>query len=85
MMLCGFFYINYLSYLQVEKDDSYNTIIRRSPSIIIITSGCGDACDTESINAKPGVVIFLKANRQLTLTPAPGNHLEAYQAICNIS
>ncbi|KAJ0177728.1 hypothetical protein K1T71_006601 [Dendrolimus kikuchii] len=70
--------------IRVENGDSYNTLIRRSPSIIIITSGCGDACDTEPIKAKPGVVIFLKASRQLTLTPAPGNHLEAYQAICNI-
>lgn len=71
--------------ITVESDGSYNTKIRRSPSIIIITSGSGEACDTEPIKAKPGVVIFLKANRQVTLTPAPGEHLEAYQAICNVS
>ncbi|PZC86053.1 hypothetical protein B5X24_HaOG213011 [Helicoverpa armigera] len=70
--------------IKVESGDSYNTQNRSSPSLIIITSGQGEACDTEPIAAKPGVVIFLKASRQLTLTPAEGHHLEVYQAICNV-
>ncbi|XP_063827529.1 mannose-6-phosphate isomerase [Ostrinia nubilalis] len=71
--------------IKVNGDDEpYNTIIRPSPSLIIVTSGSGEICDTEPIIARPGVVVFLKASRQLTLTPAPGSHLEAYQAICNV-
>ncbi|KAJ2947417.1 hypothetical protein O0L34_g17196 [Tuta absoluta] len=73
-----------LAKIRVESGDSYNTIIRPSPSLIIITSGSGEACDTEPIKARPGVAIFLKASRQLTLTPQDGSHLEAYQAICNV-
>ncbi|XP_049870761.1 mannose-6-phosphate isomerase [Pectinophora gossypiella] len=70
--------------IRVESGDSYNTINRPSPSLIIITSGQGEVCDTEPVSARPGVVVFLKASRQLTLTPKDGNHLEAYQAICNV-
>ncbi|XP_045496465.1 mannose-6-phosphate isomerase [Colias croceus] len=70
--------------IRVESGDSYNTIVRPSPSIIIIISGKGEACDTEPIQARAGVVIFLKASRQLTLTPSDGDHIEAYQAICNV-
>ncbi|KAL0832004.1 hypothetical protein ABMA28_001503 [Loxostege sticticalis] len=71
--------------IKVQDDDEpYNTIIRPSPSLIIVTSGSGTVCDTEPIAARPGVVVFLKASRQLTLTPAQGSHLEAYQAICNV-
>ncbi|CAH2981739.1 unnamed protein product [Chilo suppressalis] len=68
----------------VSDDEPYNTIIRASPSLIIITSGEGEVCDTEPVAARPGVVLFLKASRQLTITPSPGQHLEAYQAICNL-
>ncbi|XP_013193955.1 mannose-6-phosphate isomerase [Amyelois transitella] len=67
-----------------DQDEPYNTIIRPSPSLIIITSGRGEVCDTLPVPARPGVVVFLKASRQLTLTPAEGDHLEAYQAICNV-
>ncbi|XP_073952499.1 mannose-6-phosphate isomerase-like isoform X1 [Choristoneura fumiferana] len=70
--------------IRVETGDSYNTAVRPSPSLIIITSGSGEACDTEPVAARPGVVIFLKASRQLTLSPAADSHLEAYQAICNV-
>ncbi|XP_031770343.1 mannose-6-phosphate isomerase isoform X2 [Galleria mellonella] len=71
--------------IRVESDgEPYNTIIRPSPSLIIITSGSGEVCDTLPITAKPGVVVFLKASRQLTLTPANRDHIEAYQAICNV-
>ncbi|CAK1579274.1 unnamed protein product [Parnassius mnemosyne] len=70
--------------IKVQSDDSYNTIIRASPSLIIFISGEGEACDTEPVRVRPGVALFLKASRQLTLTPSPGNHLEAYQAICNV-
>ncbi|CAK1543953.1 unnamed protein product [Leptosia nina] len=70
--------------IKVENGDSYNTIVRSSPSILIVISGSGEVCDTEPIAAKPGVVIFLKASRQLTFTPAPNSHIEAYQAICNV-
>lgn len=70
--------------IKVESGDSYNTQNRPSPSLIIVTSGEGEACDTEPIPAKPGTVIFLKASRQLTLTPSEGSHLEVYQAICNV-
>ncbi|XP_011553500.3 mannose-6-phosphate isomerase [Plutella xylostella] len=70
--------------IKVQSDDSYNTANRPSPSLIIITAGEGTACDTEPIPCKPGVAIFLKASRQLTLTPAPGKTLEAFQAICNV-
>lgn len=71
--------------IKVESADGpYNTIIRASPSVVIVTSGEGDVCDTEPVPARPGVVIFLKANRQMTFTPTPGHHMEAYQAICNV-
>ncbi|XP_059053458.1 mannose-6-phosphate isomerase [Achroia grisella] len=71
--------------IRVESDgDPYNTIIRASPSLILIISGSGEVCDTLPITAKPGVVVFLKASRQLTITPSPGDHIEAYQAICNV-
>ncbi|CAH0723831.1 unnamed protein product, partial [Brenthis ino] len=70
--------------IRVQSGDSYNTIVRHSPSIIIIISGQGEASDTEPVRAKPGVVLFLKASRQLTLTPSDGFHIEAYQAICNV-
>ncbi|VVC88496.1 unnamed protein product [Leptidea sinapis] len=70
--------------IMVECEEPYNTIVRASPSIIIITSGKGDVCDTEPILARPGTVIFLKASRQLTITADAGSHIEAYQAICNI-
>ncbi|XP_045515577.1 mannose-6-phosphate isomerase [Pieris brassicae] len=69
--------------IRVEPGDSYNTIVRPSPSIMIIISGSGEACDTEPISIRPGVVIFLKASRQLTLTSTE-NYIEAYQAICNV-
>ncbi|XP_013139776.1 PREDICTED: mannose-6-phosphate isomerase [Papilio polytes] len=69
--------------IKVLNGDSYNTIIRASPSIIIFISGAGEACDTEPIAVKPGTVLFLKASRQLTVTPNT-DHLEAYQAICNV-
>ncbi|XP_072929270.1 mannose-6-phosphate isomerase [Epargyreus clarus] len=69
---------------RVESGDSYNTIVRHSPSVLIVTSGSGEACDTEPVQVKPGTVLFLKASRQLTLTPAEGNHIEVYQAICNV-
>ncbi|KAH9637485.1 hypothetical protein HF086_010896 [Spodoptera exigua] len=68
----------------VESGDCYNTQNRSSPSLIIVISGEGEVCDTEPIPAKPGVVIFLKASRQLTLTPIEDSHLEVYQAICNV-
>ncbi|XP_063542506.1 mannose-6-phosphate isomerase [Cydia strobilella] len=70
--------------IRVESGDSYNTAIRASPSLLIVTSGTGSACDTEPVRARPGVVLFLKASRQLTLTPDAGSHLELYQAICNV-
>ncbi|XP_039750591.1 mannose-6-phosphate isomerase [Pararge aegeria] len=70
--------------IKVQSGDSYNTIVRPSPSVIIITSGSGHACDTEPVQARPGVVLFLKASRQLTITPDEGSHIEAYQAICNV-
>ncbi|XP_041989112.1 mannose-6-phosphate isomerase [Aricia agestis] len=70
--------------IRVESGDSYNTIVRHSPSIIIVTSGSGEACDTEPLKARPGLVLFLKASRQLTLTPEENSHIEAYQAICNV-
>ncbi|CAH2040401.1 unnamed protein product, partial [Iphiclides podalirius] len=63
------------------QSDSYNTIIRASPSLIIFISGEGEACDTEPVQVRPGSVLFLKASRQLTITSNPGKHLEAYQAI----
>ncbi|XP_022113544.2 mannose-6-phosphate isomerase [Pieris rapae] len=69
--------------IRVEPGDSYNTIVRPSPSIMIIISGSGEACDTEPILIRPGVVIFLKASRQLTLTSTE-SYIEAYQAICNV-
>ncbi|OWR48675.1 mannose-6-phosphate isomerase [Danaus plexippus] len=69
--------------IKVDSGD-YNTIVRPSPSIIIIISGRGKVCDTEPIEVRPGVVVFLKASRQLTITPATGCHIEAYQAICNV-
>ncbi|CAG9787302.1 unnamed protein product [Diatraea saccharalis] len=65
-------------------EEPYNTIIRASPSLIIVTSGSGQVCDTEPLVARPGLVLFLKASRQLTITPSPGEHIEAYQAICNL-
>ncbi|XP_069357693.1 mannose-6-phosphate isomerase [Maniola hyperantus] len=70
--------------MKIPSGDSYNTIVRPSPSVIIVTSGSGQACDTEPVPVRPGVVLFLKASRQLTLTPAEGSHIEAYQAICNV-
>ncbi|XP_046967430.1 mannose-6-phosphate isomerase [Vanessa cardui] len=70
--------------IRVESGDSYNTKVRPSPSVFIIISGSGEACDTEPVQIRPGVVLFLKASRQLTLTPAENSHIEAYQAICNI-
>ncbi|XP_023954073.2 mannose-6-phosphate isomerase [Bicyclus anynana] len=70
--------------IKVPSGDSYNTIVRPSPSVIIITSGSGQACDTEPVPVRPGVVLFLKASRQLTFTPSDGSHIEAYQAICNV-
>ncbi|CAH1635614.1 unnamed protein product [Spodoptera littoralis] len=70
--------------IRVESGDCYNTQNRSSPSLIIVISGEGEVCDTEPIPAKPGVVIFLKASRQLTLTPVEDSHLEVYQAICNV-
>ncbi|KPJ14523.1 Mannose-6-phosphate isomerase [Papilio machaon] len=69
--------------IKVLNGDSYNTIIRPSPSIIIFISGEGEACDTEPVRVRSGTVLFLKASRQLTITPAT-EHLEAYQAICNV-
>lgn len=69
---------------QVGGGDSYNTINRDSPSLLIVISGYGQACDTEPIQVQPGSVLFLKANRQLNLSPAPRSHLEVYQAICNV-
>ncbi|XP_045449253.1 mannose-6-phosphate isomerase [Melitaea cinxia] len=70
--------------IKVESGDSYNTRVRPSPSVIIITGGSGEACDTEPISIRPGVVLFLKASRQLTITPSDGSSVEAFQAICNI-
>ncbi|XP_068622671.1 mannose-6-phosphate isomerase [Battus philenor] len=69
--------------IKVEIGNSYNTRIRASPSIIIFISGEGEACDTEPTRVRPGTVLFLKASRQLNITPS-GSHLEAYQAICNV-
>ncbi|KPI99980.1 Mannose-6-phosphate isomerase [Papilio xuthus] len=69
--------------IKVLKGDAYNTIIRPSPSIIIFICGEGEACDTEPVRVRAGTVLFLKASRQLTITPAT-EHLEAYQAICNV-
>ncbi|CAB3235492.1 unnamed protein product [Arctia plantaginis] len=70
--------------IEVEGGDSFNTIMRDSPSLLIVISGYGVACDTEPIEVRPGSVIFLKASRQLNLTPARISHLEIYQAICNV-
>ncbi|XP_026744496.1 mannose-6-phosphate isomerase [Trichoplusia ni] len=70
--------------IRLESGDTYNTQNRPSPSLLIVTSGSGEACDTEPIPARPGTVIFLKASRQLTLKPTGDSHLEVYQAICNV-
>ncbi|XP_053605729.1 mannose-6-phosphate isomerase isoform X2 [Plodia interpunctella] len=71
--------------IRVESSsEPYNTVVRASPSVLIVTSGAGRAADCEPLRARPGLVLFLKASRQLTLTPDEGNHLEAYQAICNV-
>lgn len=70
--------------IKVEDGDFFNTVNRPSPSILIVTAGSGNVCDTEPIQARPGTVIFLKASRQLTITPDEGTHLEIYQAICNV-
>ncbi|XP_028026153.1 mannose-6-phosphate isomerase [Bombyx mandarina] len=70
--------------INVVGPEPYNTQIRPSPSLLIVTSGAGSACDTEPVPVRAGVVLFLKASRQLTLTPTADGHIEAYQAICNV-
>ncbi|GBP01482.1 Mannose-6-phosphate isomerase [Eumeta japonica] len=62
--------------IKVEGGDSYNTRLRNSPSLLLIVGGEGEACDSEPIAVRPGIAIFLKASRQLTLTPKPDSYLE---------
>lgn len=68
--------------IKVPAGTTCNTRIRNSPSLLIVIAGVGIGTDTEPLALRPGVSLFLKSSRQLTIQ-AKDKELEIYQAFCN--